>query len=310
MAFDGKTIAAVVVTYNRRPMLERCIEALLKNENLDAIIIVNNASTDDTRAYLETLRSDKPIYIINNIRNEGGAGGFHDGLKFSIAKGFGYSWIMDDDACPLPNALDAFMQADKILNGAYGFLASNVMSDDGEVMNTPVIENKAGNNGYPFWSFHLKHCLVNIKMATFVSIFLKNTTVVRFGLPVKEMFIWGDDSEYTQRISKHEPCYLVGNSEVIHRRVNASALSVINEENDYRLKMYNCLYRNNLYRILEHESFVSLVKFLISSVIVVLKVIIYARDRKLSRIRQITKGCLEGFFFWKRVAPTYRSESK
>jgi GT2 family glycosyltransferase len=172
-------------------------------------------------------------------------------------------------------------------------------------MNTPVIENKVGNNGYQFWPCYLKNHLVNIKIATFVSVFFKNTTIMQFGLPVKEMFIWGDDSEYTQRISKHLPCYLVGDSEVTHNRVNAAALSIVNEENDIRLKMYHGLYRNNIYRILQHESLISLIKLLVLSAIVVFKIIIYSKNRRVKRIQQVMQGCLEGYFFWKKVAPRY-----
>jgi len=49
-----KRVAAIIVTYNRRDLLLRCIESI-KNQSLapDLIIIVDNASTDGTLQFLK-----------------------------------------------------------------------------------------------------------------------------------------------------------------------------------------------------------------------------------------------------------------
>ena len=38
-------------------------------------------------------------------RNEGGAGGFHEGMKRAHADGAHWMWLMDDDTVPRPDAL-------------------------------------------------------------------------------------------------------------------------------------------------------------------------------------------------------------
>lgn len=53
-------------------------------------------------------------------------------------------------------------------------------------------------------------------MASFVSLFLRTETVRRYGLPIAEFFIWSDDWEYTRRISRAQPCYVVPASRVVH----------------------------------------------------------------------------------------------
>ena len=46
---NKEKIAAVVVTYNRKELLFQCLDALLKQTYpLDAIYIIDNASTDGT----------------------------------------------------------------------------------------------------------------------------------------------------------------------------------------------------------------------------------------------------------------------
>ena len=54
-AYD-KSVAAVVVTYNRKQLLKECIEALLaqKAKHL-RIFIIDNASTDGTEEYVKGL---------------------------------------------------------------------------------------------------------------------------------------------------------------------------------------------------------------------------------------------------------------
>ena len=72
--------AIVIVTYNRRQLLEECVEkAYRQTTPAQSIIIINNASTDGTRAYLKELAAESTIYdIINLSQNIGGAGGFSD----------------------------------------------------------------------------------------------------------------------------------------------------------------------------------------------------------------------------------------
>jgi len=45
-------ITAVVVTYNRKAMLINCIKGLLRQDRIDHIIIIDNASTDGTQEHL------------------------------------------------------------------------------------------------------------------------------------------------------------------------------------------------------------------------------------------------------------------
>jgi GT2 family glycosyltransferase len=66
------TIAIVVVTYNRVHLLRQCVENVLQRTS-DAtreIIVWNNASTDGTREYLDSL-ADPRIQVVHNDNNVG-----------------------------------------------------------------------------------------------------------------------------------------------------------------------------------------------------------------------------------------------
>ena len=90
-------IAAVVVTYNRCDCLKQCVPALKAQTVLSDIIIVDNGSTDGTKAYLDTLAKDITVIHQDNL---GGAGGFYTGTKYAFDKGYDWIWMMDDDGLP------------------------------------------------------------------------------------------------------------------------------------------------------------------------------------------------------------------
>ncbi|WP_256010007.1 glycosyltransferase family 2 protein [Desertivirga xinjiangensis] len=103
-----KTIAAVVVTYNRLALLKDCIEALRhQTYKLDAIFVINNSSTDGTEEWLNT-QSD--LHVIKQ-ENGGGALGFYRGMKEAYNKGYDWIWMMDDDVEPLITCLEEMLSS-------------------------------------------------------------------------------------------------------------------------------------------------------------------------------------------------------
>ena len=77
-------VLAVVVTHNRRALLSRCIDHLQSQAGqVPEILIINNASTDDTVAMLEARGVD---FITQE--NVGSAGGWHRGIEAAQDRGF------------------------------------------------------------------------------------------------------------------------------------------------------------------------------------------------------------------------------
>lgn len=112
-------LAAVVVTWNRRAALARCLDALAgQGPRLDRIVVVDNASSDGTSADLaRRAASDRRFRPLRSPRNLGGAGGFHLGLRAALALGASRVWLMDDDGRPEPGCLErllARMDADRL----------------------------------------------------------------------------------------------------------------------------------------------------------------------------------------------------
>jgi GT2 family glycosyltransferase len=213
-------IAAVVVTYNRKNLLLECLEALLKQTRpIDAMYIIDNFSSDGTpealkeNGYIINLPPDdisepwerefevknltdgQPIKIhyIRMNKNTGGAGGFYEGVKRGYENGYDWLWLMDDDGLPAVDCLEALLKKKDKGN----FLAPLVLRIDkpdelsfglGQGMFTiNECRNVAKNNIIPNVANPFNGILISSRLISMI------------GYPKKEMFIWGDETEYYLR---------------------------------------------------------------------------------------------------------------
>jgi len=249
-------IEAIVVTHNRKILLQECLQALEKQTySLYKIIVVDNASSDGTIEMLKALKEvyKVPLDILQLNKNIGGSGGFYEGMKYARdSHDADYVWIMDDDTIPEHDALEYLINAAKLFvknanssEKASYFVSTAFAENHKDCMNVPELDTKLDDNGYPSWTRYLKYGLVKTTTATFVSIMFPIDVLDTCGLPVRDFFIWCDDTEYTLRLQKYYGSgYLVGKSKVIHKRLKSKSLSLATEENQSRIKMYYYLYRN------------------------------------------------------------------
>ncbi len=102
-AAGNDTVAAVLVTYNRKEFLSECLDGLLhQTRPVDRIILIDNASTDGTPEFLKQrgYLGNPVIDYVQMPDNTGGAGGFHEGVKRGYYAGYRWLWLMDDDVEP------------------------------------------------------------------------------------------------------------------------------------------------------------------------------------------------------------------
>ena len=79
-----KRTAAVIVTYNRKAMLQRCLRALCtQTAGVPELWVIDNASTDGTAELVAQLNLPTMHYY-NTGKNLGGAGGFACGIGGAV----------------------------------------------------------------------------------------------------------------------------------------------------------------------------------------------------------------------------------
>ena len=204
----------MVVTHNRKEMLRECLAALAAQERpADRILVVDNASSDGTR---EMLESEYPqVEVLALATNQGGAGGFHEGMKSAYADGAEWAWLMDDDTIPYPNALAELLAAPARLAPLRPqLLASKPIWRDGRIH--PQNYGGPERRRVARVVEGAERGLMPLRFATFVSLLVRREVVDRHGLPLKHFFIWSDDIEYTGRVLNHERGYMVPTSVVLH----------------------------------------------------------------------------------------------
>lgn len=287
-------VAAIVVTYNRRALVGECVECLLRQTPaVPDILVIDNASTDGTREALAPLANSGAIRYENTGRNLGGAGGFQYGVRLATRLGYDALWIMDDDAMPQPKALAALTDAAREA-GEYGFLSGKTLWTDGSLCRMNIQRDLKMNN---IEDFSPKR--IPCGAATFVSLLVPARVVRRVGLPIGEFFIWADDLEYTRRISRRYPCYVVTDSVTVHKCATNNGGNISTDALK-RVDRYRYAYRNEVY-LYRREGLRGIARLLARTPVHILRVLAKAPDARLKRVGVILGGTLKGLSFRPRI---------
>ncbi len=123
---QARTIA-VVITYDRAPLLRRCLAALhAQRSRPDAVIVVDDASPGfDTAAAAAAFRG---VLHLRHTTNLGGAAAYCTGIEAALAMGADLVWLMDDDA--LPVAEDCLERLTDLVEAGIGLAAPLVLDQD------------------------------------------------------------------------------------------------------------------------------------------------------------------------------------
>ena len=293
-------VFAIILTYNRPTLLEECLGAVAtQTRRCDSIIVIDNASTDETVELLRQKWSDKAkVFALS--RNIGAAGGFSAGLRIAYSEGADFIWLMDDDLIPSSDALEKLMAADATLvaiGKPYAYLVSCPHSPEGELTNVPDIHPRRNRDGYAAWPELLEFGLVPVGRAAFTSMLLPRTCLEMHGLPIRQMFIWGEDTEFTMRVTQDVPGFAVGASKVRHSRSIAGRARIETETDPIRIGYHRLMTRNEIY--ISHRYY-SLPRTLARHWLTVLKLFITGRFTKASAV---ARGSIDGLFFHPKVEP-------
>ncbi len=215
-----RRLVAVVVTYNRLEKLQVTLARLLESpdQELAAVVVANNASTDGTTDWLAT-QDDPRLDILNSAENTGGAGGFEMGMRRAM-EAHTPDWlvVMDDDGRPAPGGFAAFhaLPAHQENGEKWDAVAAAVYFPSGEICEM----NRPSRN--PFWhgreflrtlfgggrsGFHVQPSDyqgpgMQIDVTSFVGFFISAEAVRKIGYPDPSLFIYGDDGIYTLGLTK------------------------------------------------------------------------------------------------------------
>src|SRR5260370_19287747 len=112
------SVAAVIVTFNRKHLLGKCLEAVsAETGRCERLFIIDNASSDGTSEFLAAKGFlDESTEYVRLPVNSGSAGGFHEGMRRAYEAGFEWLWLMDDDGCPASDCLERLLSFSTVLD--------------------------------------------------------------------------------------------------------------------------------------------------------------------------------------------------
>lgn len=204
-------LAVVLVTFNRLECLKISLDKYAKQTVLPSyLVVVNNASTDGTKEYLDRWYSNKESsfekILLHSDKNLGGSGGFYLGMECAMNLDCDYVFLADDDAYAEPNMVER-LQA---------FENEYVCREELVAMCT-AIKNKGKYDCSQRLSWKQGFLKINGKASniadyqkesfeidalTFVGAVIRRDVIEKIGLPSKEYFIHFDDTEYSMRLRK------------------------------------------------------------------------------------------------------------
>ncbi len=266
------SIALIIVTYNRLETLKQNLEHVgNQSKPPDAIIIVNNNSTDGTADYLDS-RHD--LITLHQQGNIGWSGGLEIGMKYAHRHyDPDYYWLMDDDSFPGPNTLALlFEQIEKLqkpsIIGLLGYTFRHGM---------PVLPEPSDE----------------LKMVDFVLVdnaLISKEVVKVAGYLDPDFFIMAEDYEYCKRARHHGfDVWLYHTGEELVNRLHLGS-QIFSKPTLWRGYYHT---RNHILTLKKFFSWKDFFGFLNRHTRIILYALIFAKDRKI-RVKLRLMGLWDG----------------
>ena len=236
-------VCVVTVTYGDRFHLLKQVIKSCFNEGVEKVIVVDNASVENSRKQLVALKNkyQNKLDIIHLNENIGSAGGYKKGLEKAYkCTDCDFIWLLDDDNKPVRGSLKKYvdiysqLKSQNVSLGALvGFrklrpqYVKAVEKCDGTHLLEPL-DSFIGFHIFHYWkkwvdkfSFlrfqNMKNCnLVKIPTASYGGLFFERKLLKKIGFPNDNYYLYEDDTDFTYRITKSGyNIYLVPEIEII-----------------------------------------------------------------------------------------------
>lgn len=236
-------ITVVMVTYNRRDIVQKALDCLVaQTEPISNIVVVDNFSTDDTLDVLiERQKKDNRISIVKSQENAGFGAGLALGMNWALKNlNFDFMWLMDDDSYPVPDALELLIKN----SNEYQY---DMLGLSGYILGLGAkrkVEPEKNSVAVDF--ILIDNALIRIE------------TIKKIGVPSGEFFMMCEDYDYCLRIK--EAGFKLGvikNNHVTRLNLGSQKFSKATLWRGY----YHS--RNHLIILKRHFTFVRLVNYII-----------------------------------------------
>jgi rhamnosyltransferase len=292
------SIASVTVAYNGAEVLQPHLDALKRQtQKIDEIVVVNNASTDDT---LDLLAAKFPeVTVLNLSANGGVGGGFAVGLDYAaVTKKYDWVWLFDQDSVPAGDGLELLLAGLQHLNGDAASIAilAPVCAPLGTKMFCPGLLWKGGRR--------VPAPVDSAQPVTLVDLVISSGSLVRreaieaVGLPRADFFMDFVDYEHCLRMRRHGfKIAVVRDSHLDHVLGDPSTFNILGHTahwTDHAPWRVYYMTRNEVFTIWQYYSKWRNKVFLLCRLAWYLFALLLFGKRKLACLGMIYRGFLDG----------------
>lgn len=264
-------IGVVVVTFNNAEMLRSVINALLCQTRMpDEIFIIDNASVDNTQ---DVVKEFQGVRYICFAENTGSAGGFYEGIKIASEN--------NDFVLTLTDDYD--FKPDTLQNLFNGFMEVELLGKVGAV--------RGAGKDY-LASFPTRMILFSWG-GTLISV----KAIRDVGFPIKEYFLYGEDGEYSLRMSKRGYIFFwIPGCVFFNKRDNKISSDFGGRKTEFFKEPFRLYYafRNEIDGYLKHREWFALFKTILYGIKVILLSVIILKTKSMAHIKAVIDGVWDG----------------
>ncbi len=209
-------ILAHMHTMNDAAVIGQLLDGLLRQTHpLDAILIVDNASIDNTL--------DRPFpenaTIIRNSKNQGTSGPVRTAFAYALEHNFDWVWIFDADSVPEPDALGRLIAFFERLppekQERVCFLAGRALDAAGAIKQPPILLE--GSRGMTMVPIESDSEFVECDCVLWSGSLFRTAAIARIGLPSDDYVLDIAELEYGYRARQLGlTSYIVCDSVIYH----------------------------------------------------------------------------------------------
>lgn len=189
-------ISVIIPSYNRQHTIERALRSVFGQTWRDwEIIVVDDASTDNTYKAIEHLVTNGKIKYIRHTTREGAQAARITGIKNASGE---YIAFLDSDDELLPNSLESRLKVATVNNSIGLIYGDVILGDRGEIIRFKSL-----------YGHSYTYLLKELSLCPYSAMMIKKECFEVTGYPNRDFTSWQDD-DMVLTIGKHFPVFHCG----------------------------------------------------------------------------------------------------
>ncbi|WP_369014276.1 glycosyltransferase family 2 protein [Flavobacterium anhuiense] len=217
-------IAVVIVTYNPKKWLRKCLSSLEQSTVDLNVIVVDNKSTDGSNIIIKNHFPNVTLLEVNE--NQGFGKGNNIGIKKALSIGADYVFLLNQDAWIESNTIINLISAHQ-KEPQYGVISPMHLNGTGDALDYKfsfyISPSKCKNLYSDIYLKNIKSHIYEVDFVNAAAWLISRECIEKVGGFNPSFFHYGEDDNYIQRIKYHSfKLGVLPTSNIFHDRETAS----------------------------------------------------------------------------------------